>query len=65
MNINLQRKLKEDLMKEDQKKELEAKLIKLIFESERPKKSKASTSSDATPARVIRRRKGSPDLHIA
>ena len=52
-------------MKEDRKKEIEAKFLKLIAESEKPEKSKTPTLMTTSRAKVIRRRKGRPDQHIA
>jgi hypothetical protein len=52
-------------MREDRKKEIDLKWNQLIAEIEKPKKTKVeSKPSTSSPSKVIRRRKGSPDLHI-
>lgn len=51
-------------MKKEKKREIEAKLLKLIFESQKPKKSENTSFNTTCHAKVIRRRKGNPDLHI-
>ena len=58
--------LKQDigLMKEDKKKEIEAKWNQLISETNKPKKLKMHIKQATISAKVIRRRKGNPDLHI-
>jgi len=52
-------------MKEDRKKEIEAKLNQLIAETIKPQKTKVRAKSVSRNAKVIRRRKGNPDLHIS
>jgi hypothetical protein len=52
-------------MKADRRKEIEAKLLKLISESEKNREPVPQTQNAASYAKVIRRRKGNPDLHIA
>lgn len=58
--------LKQDigLMKEDKRKEIEAKWNQLISETNKPKKLKMHIKQATISAKVIRRRKGNPDLHI-
>ncbi len=51
-------------MKEDRKRELEAKLFQLIAESNKPKKIKTRGLKTSSNIRVIRRRKGNPDQFI-
>jgi len=51
-------------MKENRKKEIEAKLNQLIAQTIKPQKTNAQTKSVSCNAKVIRRRKGNPDLHI-
>jgi hypothetical protein len=51
-------------MKENRKKEIEAKLNQLIAETIKPQKTNIRTKSVSSNAKVIRRRKGNPDLHI-
>lgn len=51
-------------MKEERRKEIEAKLHKLIAEIDKDKKTKPIMKSAFSNARVIRRRKGSPDVQI-
>lgn len=53
-------------MEEDRKKELELKWNQLIAEMEQPDQTKAQTKTkkSSRTAKVIRRRKGNPDLHI-
>ena len=57
--------LNEGLMKKDKKKEIEAKWNQLIAETVKSEKPKVETKTAASSAKVIRRRKGNPDLHIA
>jgi hypothetical protein len=51
-------------MKEDRKKEIDLKWNQLIAEIEKPKKTEAQTKQSTRSSKVIRRRKGNPDLHI-
>lgn len=51
-------------MKADKKKEIEAKWNQLISETNKPKKLKGQIKQATISAKVIRRRKGNPDLHI-
>lgn len=51
-------------MKKDKRKEIEAKWNQLISESNKPKKHKGQIRQATISAKVIRRRKGNPDLHI-
>lgn len=51
-------------MKEERRKEIEARLHKLIAEIDKPKNTKPLMKSTFSNAKVIRRRKGSPDVHI-
>lgn len=53
-------------MKEDRKKEIDLKWNQLISEIDKPKKTAVQTQTkkaNRTP-KVIRRRKGNPDIHI-
>ncbi|MBN1930130.1 MAG: hypothetical protein JW786_00790 [Desulfobacterales bacterium] len=52
-------------MEEAKRKEIEAKLYQLLAQNEQIKKEKSSAPNTYCGARVIRRRKGKPDLHIA
>ena len=52
-------------MKEDRKKEIEAKWNQLIAETVKPEKAKVPAKTASSTAKVIRRRKGNPDLHIS
>ena len=52
-------------MKENKKKEIEAKWNQLIAETFKSEKPRVETKSASSSAKVIRRRKGNPDLHIA
>lgn len=52
------------LMKEDKRKEIEAKWNQLISETNKPEKLKMDIKQATISAKVIRRRKGNPDLHI-
>lgn len=56
-------------MKENRKKEIEAKWNQLIAETikpqETPRKTEVQTKAVSSNAKVIRRRKGNPDLHIS
>jgi len=51
-------------MNEDRKKEIEAKLLQLIAETQKPEKSGSLANSISGNIKVIRRRKGNPDMHI-
>lgn len=51
-------------MKEDKKREIEAKWNQLISETNKPKKLNGQIKQATISAKVIRRRKGNPDLHI-
>lgn len=51
-------------MKQDRKKEIEAKWNQLIADTIKPQKTEVQTKTVSSNARVIRRRKGNPDLHI-
>ena len=51
-------------MKEDKRKEIEAKWNQLIAETNKPEKRKMQIKQATISAKVIRRRKGSPDRHI-
>jgi len=51
-------------MKEERRKEIEARLHKLIAEIDKPKKATTIMKSTFCNAKVIRRRKGKPDVHI-
>ncbi len=51
-------------MKEDRKKEIDLKWNQLIAEIEKPKKTEVETKQSTRASKVIRRRKGNPDLHI-
>lgn len=53
-------------MKEDRKKEIDNKWNQLIAEIDKPKKAAVQTQTKKTSRtpKVIRRRKGNPDLHI-
>ena len=52
-------------MKENRKKEIEAKWSQLIAETAKPEKTEVRAKVASTSSKVIRRRKGNPDLHIA
>lgn len=52
------------IMKEDKRKEIEAKWNQLISETKKPKNLKVQIKQATINAKVIRRRKGNPDLHI-
>jgi hypothetical protein len=53
-------------MKEDRKKEIDLKWNQLIAEIEKPKNTAVQTQTKKTTRtpKVIRRRKGNPDIHI-
>ena len=51
-------------MKEDKKKEIELKWHQLLADYENPKKTKEQIKPTTRSSKVIRRRKGNPDLHI-
>jgi hypothetical protein len=51
-------------MKEDRKKEINLKWRQLLSEIDKPKKSKEQNKQATRSPKVIRRRKGNPDLHI-
>ena len=52
-------------MEEAKRKKIEAKLYQLLAQNEQTLNEKSPTKSTYRGARVIRRRKGKPDLHIA
>ncbi|MEJ2154476.1 MAG: hypothetical protein P8X96_04020 [Desulfobacteraceae bacterium] len=52
-------------MKKDRKKEIEAKWNQLISETINPQKTEVQSKPAISNTKVIRRRKGNPDLHIA
>lgn len=52
-------------MEEAKRKQIEAKLNELLAQSAQAKEKKAPAKSTLSGVRVIRRRKGKPDLHIA
>jgi hypothetical protein len=57
-------RMKKD-MEEEKRKKLEAKLIQLFAQYDEPQESKRPVRADASGVRLIRRRKGNPDKHIA
>jgi len=52
-------------MKENRKKEIEAKWNQLIAETAKPEKTEVQAKTASSSAKVIRRRKGNPDRHIS
>ena len=52
-------------MEEEKRKKLEAKLIQLFAHYDQPQDSKRPARAAASGVRLIRRRKGNPDKHIA
>ena len=52
-------------MEEQKRKMLEAKLIQLFAQHEQPQDSEMVVSRKSSGIRLIRRRKGNPDKHIA
>lgn len=57
--------LNEGTMKENKRNEIEAKWNQLIAKTEQPRSTKVDVKRTLSGAKVIRRRKGNPDLHIA
>jgi len=51
-------------MEEEKKREIEAKLYQLIAQADQAKKERTPAKDTSSGVRVIRRRKGKPDLHI-
>jgi len=52
-------------MKKEKRKEIEAKLFKLIAETTKRREVPFSAQKMSPGVKVIRRRKGNPDTHIA
>ena len=52
-------------MDQEKIKEIEAKLHQLFAQDDQAREKKSPTKNTATGVRVIRRRKGKPDLHIS
>jgi len=52
-------------MDASKRKQLEAKLYQLLAENDQSKNENSSVRSISTGARVIRRRKGKPDLQVS
>jgi hypothetical protein len=51
-------------MKEDRKKEIDLKWRQLISKIDKPQKTEEQNKAATRSSKVIRRRKGNPDLHI-
>lgn len=56
---------RERLMDEAKRKEIEARLYQMLSQIDQDKKDRSPSENETCGARVIRRRKGDPDLHIA
>jgi hypothetical protein len=52
-------------MEEEKRKKLEAKLTQLFAQYDQPQDSEAPVGGHSSGIRLIRRRKGNPDKHIA
>jgi hypothetical protein len=55
----------EGLMEESKRKEIEAKLFQLFAQNDQDKNKNQPTKNISSDVKVIRRRKGKPDLHIS
>jgi hypothetical protein len=55
----------EGLMEESKRKEIEARLFQLFAQNDQDKNKKQLTQNISSGVKVIRRRKGKPDLHIS
>jgi len=55
----------EGLMEESKRKEIEAKLFQLFAQNDQDKNKSQPTKNISSDVKVIRRRKGKPDLHIS
>ena len=55
----------ERLMEESKRKEIEAKLFQLFAQNDQDKNENRLTKNISSGVKVIRRRKGKPDLHIS
>jgi len=55
----------EGLMEENKRKEIEAKLFQLFAQNDQDKNKNQPTKNISSDVKVIRRRKGKPDLHIS
>ncbi len=51
-------------MQEDQRKKIEAKLNQLLTQFEQKKDKKSAVNARSSATKLIRRRKGKPDVHI-
>ena len=56
---------KREVMNENKRKQIEAKLLQLFSQKENPQQSRPSTQNRPIVVKVIRRRKGKPDLQVA
>ncbi len=56
---------KEGLMEENKRKKIEARLFQLFTQNDQNKNENQLTKNISSDVRVIRRRKGKPDLHIS
>ena len=63
--LNNQNRHKEKLMDENKRKKIEAKLFQLFSQTDPKETTGALTKSTPTVVKVIRRRKGKPDLQVA
>lgn len=64
--INLIKKdQEENLMNENKRKKIEAKLFQLFMQTDRNQNADSHSKSTPTVVKVIRRRKGKPDLQVA
>jgi hypothetical protein len=65
LNSKLVKQRNQKFMEEEQRKKLEAKLNLLFAQIDQPKGSENSEKKEVHSIRLIRRRKGNPDKHIA
>ena len=55
----------EGLMEENKRKEIEERLLQLFAQNDQNKNENQPTKNISSDVKVIRRRKGKPDLHIS